>query len=208
MKGVASCAAGRAIERATQNARRGSEWWCCTGEIDERSVPEAFQGGDGRGDEKAEDVGARRRAGVARAAGDGALAAAAGKMPRRLRAEPGAARDGPWLVAPEAAALLEAVLPVCTTGKPADHVDGGVSGAERRRAAIAFVPLDSFDAGAVQKLWMRGQASKELASVSLKSWQTLADRLGRNARILTLARALPAGKTETSSAGVAVRAAS
>jgi hypothetical protein len=53
---------------------------------------------------------------------------------------------------------------------------------------------------------MRGQASKELSSVSLKSWKDLASRLGGNARVLTWARALCAGKTDAELAEIAEHA--
>jgi tetratricopeptide (TPR) repeat protein len=117
--------------------------------------------------------------------------------------------DGPWSLSAEAAALLEAILPVCTTGKPkllvTSTAEFQVPGDQAR--GLAFVPLGSFDAASVQKLWMRGQASNELASVSLRSWQHLAERLGRNARILGWARALCAGKPDGEMVDVATRAA-
>ena len=76
--------------------------------------------------------------------------------------------SGPWRVTPEAAELLEALVPACAVGKPKLLVTSTAAfqvpdGQER---ALAFAPLGSFEPAAVRKLWMRGQTSNELASVS------------------------------------------
>ncbi|WP_437563968.1 tetratricopeptide repeat protein [Sorangium sp. So ce542] len=109
---------------------------------------------------------------------------------------------------PEAAALLEALLPTCATGKPklliTSTAEFRVPWANER--ALAFMPVGALDRAAVRKLWARGRASNELANVSLESWHDLADRLGRNARVLAWARALLAGKTDEELAAVAASA--
>jgi tetratricopeptide (TPR) repeat protein len=214
MKGVGkSCAVGRAIERAKQQqADLGVV--VLHGAVDGRSVLEAFQEAveHGGGDEEAERLLARadepflkRVQAVMKLWRRRPMAIVLDDFEQNLEPREG----GAWIVAPEAAGLLEALLPVCATGKPklviTSTAEFQVPG--RYERAIAMVPLGSFDAAAVRKLWMRGQASNELSHVSLSSWQDLADRLGRNARILTWARALCAGKTDDELAGVARRAA-
>lgn len=214
MKGVGkSCAVGRVVERAKQHA---SELGVVVmhGAISERSVLEAFR--EAVTSHGSDEIAER----LLSLAGEPVLWRVRRVMEHwrgrhvaivlddfEQNLEPRS--DGPWLVAPEAAALLEALLPTCATGKPkvliTSTAEFRVPGNEEQ--AIAFVPLGSFNAAAVRKLWMRGQASNELSSVSLKSWQVLADRLGRNARILTWARALLAGKTDDELAAVAARAA-
>ena len=212
MKGVGkSCAVGRAIERAKQVAPDLAVV-VVHGEIDERSVLEAFQAAveTSGGDEVAEKALARTDVAV--------LLDRVRRVMELWRGRPVAIvlddfeqnlerrSDGPWRLSAEAAALLEVLLPVCTTGKPklADRRRRRSFDAAGRalRRALAFVPLGSFDDAAVRKLWMRGQASNELASVSLKSWRELAERLGRNARILAWARSLLGGKTDEELAGV------
>jgi tetratricopeptide (TPR) repeat protein len=212
MKGVGkSCAVGRAIERAKQQAP-DLGLVVVHGEIGERSVLEAFQEG-------------------ARAAGDEAAEKALGRADvpvfdrvRRVmdlwRRRPAAIvlddferhleprSDGPWLLAPGAAALLDAVLPGCVEGKPRLLITSTAAFEMPARYAQALVlePLGAFDARAVQKLWMRGQASNDLGSVTLGSFQDLAERLGRNPRILAWARALCGRKADAELAEVAARA--
>ncbi|KYF50068.1 hypothetical protein BE08_29895 [Sorangium cellulosum] len=213
MKGVGkSCAVGRTIERAKQHTPELGVV-VLHGALDERGVLEAFQQAaraDGA-DLAAEDMLARaeesvlqrvrrvmehwRRRRVVMVLDD---------FEKNLDPSTGS----PWLIKPEAAALLEALLPTCATGKPklliTSTAEFQVPGANDR--ALAFMPLGAFDSAAVRKLWMRGQASNELASVSLKSWHDLAERLGRNARVLAWARALLAGKPDAELAAVAASA--
>ncbi|WP_437942307.1 tetratricopeptide repeat protein [Sorangium sp. So ce341] len=213
MKGVGkSCVVGRAIERAKQHTPELGVV-VVHGAIDERAVLDAFQEAVavGGGDATAEKL----------------LARAEERVFQRVRRlmehwrrrpvvvvlddfeqnlEPGT--SGPWLVKPEAVALLEALLPTCATGKPKLMI---TSTAEFRvpwanERALAFVPVGALDEAAVRKLWARGRASNELANVSLEGWHDLADRLGRNARVLAWARALLAGKTDEELAAVAASA--
>jgi tetratricopeptide (TPR) repeat protein len=214
MKGVGkSCAVGRAIERAKQEQPELAVV-VLHGAVDERSVLEAFQEviETGGGDEEAERLLKRV---------DEEVAKRVRRVMERWRRRPVVivlddfeqnlerSAGGAWLVVPEAAALLEALLPVCRAGKPklliTSTAEFQVPGGFER--AVAMLPLGSLDAAAVRKLWMRGQASNELSHVSLKSWQDLAERLGQNARVLAWARALCAGKTDKELAEVARRAA-
>ncbi|KYF73026.1 hypothetical protein BE17_36145, partial [Sorangium cellulosum] len=213
MKGVGkSCVVGRAIERAKQHTPELGIV-VIHGAIDERGVLEAFENAIAvsGGDEEAEHLLARadervfqrvrrvmqhwRRRHVAIVLDD---------FEQNLERNTG----GPWLVKPEAMALLDALLPLCVTGRPKLLITSTalfqVPGVHER--ALPFVELGSFDSAAVRKLWMRGQASNELASVSLKSWHDLAERLGRNARVLAWARALLAGKPDEELAAVAASA--
>ncbi|WP_159397190.1 tetratricopeptide repeat protein [Sorangium cellulosum] len=213
MKGVGkSCAVGRTIERAKQHTPELGVV-VLHGAIDERGVLEAFKQAVGAGgvDRTAEEMLARAEESVLHRVR---------RLMERWRRRPVVivlddfeqnlerSTGGPWLVKPEAAALLEALLPACATGKPkvliTSTAEFRVPGANER--ALVFVPLGAFDSAAVRKLWMRGQASNELASVSLKSWHDLAERLGRNARVLAWARALLAGKTDEELAAVAASA--
>jgi tetratricopeptide (TPR) repeat protein len=210
MKGVGkSCAVGRAIERAKQVAPELLVV-IVHGVIDGRSVLDAFQDAiaTSGGDEAAERLLAladepvfRRARRVMEGWRGRHVAIVLDDFEQNLERR----SDGPWLVAPHAAALLEVLLPTCTMGKPklliTSTAELQVPGGHEQ--ALAFVPLGSFDAAAVQKLWMRGQASNELACVSLKSWQHLAERLGCNARILTWARALLARKADDELAAIA-----
>ena len=212
MKGVGkSCAVGRVLERAKQNTPELITV-VLHGAIDDRGVLEAFQEAatTGDGDKTTEGLLARADEPVLRRVQ---------RVLEHWRRRPVAIvlddfeqnlerrNDGPWQVTPEAAALLQALLPVCLTGKPklliTSTAEFQVPGDEQ---AIVFVPLGSFEPASVRKLWMRGQSSSELSHVSLESWQTLAERLGRNARILAWARALLAGKRDHELAAVAARA--
>ncbi|WP_437738072.1 tetratricopeptide repeat protein [Sorangium sp. So ce1335] len=211
MNGVGkSCAVGRTIERAKQHTPELGVV-VLHGAIDERGVLEAFKEAIAVGDEAAEKL-------LARA--DESVLQRVRRLMEHWRRRPlvivlddfeqnlERSTGGPWLVKPEAAALLEALLPTCATGKPklliTSTAEFRVPGANDR--ALAFIPLGPFDSAAVRKLWMRGQASNELASVSLKSWHDLAKRLGRNARVLAWARALLARKTDEELAAVAASA--
>ena len=213
MKGVGkSCAVGRAIERAKQEQ---SELAVVVvhGAVDERSVLEAFQetAMTGRGDKEAErlldradEMVLKRVRRVMELWRGRPVVIVLDDFEQNLERDAG----GAWLVTPEAAGLLEVLLPVCATGKPkilvTSTAEFEVPGGYER--AVAMLPLGSLEASAVRKLWMRGQASNELSHVSLKSWQDLAERLGRNARVLAWARALCAGKTDDELAEVARRA--
>ena len=213
MKGVGkSCAVGRALERAKQNTPELITI-VLHGAIDDRGVLEAFQEAatTGDGDKAAEGLLARadepllrRVQGVLELWRRRPVAIVLDDFEQNLERR----NDGPWQVTPEAAALLQALLPVCSTGKPklliTSTAEFQVPGDEQ---TIVFVPLGSFEPASVRKLWMRGQSSSELSHVSLQSWQTLAERLGRNARILAWARALLAGKRDDELAAVAARAA-
>ncbi|KYG04189.1 hypothetical protein BE21_48170 [Sorangium cellulosum] len=213
MKGVGkSCVVGRAVERAKQHTPELGVV-VVHGAIDERAVLDAFQEAVavGRGDATAEKLLARAEERVFQRVR---------RLMEHWRRRPvvvvlddfeqnlDRGTGGPWLVKPEAAALLEALLPACATGKPKLLITS--TAAFRvpwsNERALAFMPVGALDDAAVRKLWMRGRASNELANVSLEGWHDLADRLGRNARVLAWARALLAGKTDEELAAVAVSA--
>ena len=213
MKGVGkSCAVGRAIERAKQVVPE-LRVVVLHGVINELAVHEAFRRAiaTSGGDEAAERLLARTDEAVARRVErvmalwrERHVAIVLDDFEQNLERR----SDGPWRVTNEAAALLDAILPVCVVGKPKLLITSTaeLEGSGDHARSLALVPLGSFDAAAVQKLWMRGQASNELASVSLRSWQHLAERLGRNPRILAWARSLCAGKADDEMVNVATRA--
>ncbi|WP_437718791.1 tetratricopeptide repeat protein [Sorangium sp. So ce448] len=213
MKGVGkSCAVGRTIERAKQHTPE-LVVVVLHGAIDERGVLEAFDQAvkAGGADQNAEAILARAEERVfqrVRRLMDHWRARRVVIVLDDFEQNVERSTGGPGLVEPEAAALLEALLPACTLGKPklliTSTAEFLVPGANAR--ALAFVPLGVLDGAAVRKLWMRGQASNELANVSLKSWHDLAERLGRNARVLTWARALLAGLRDEELAAVAASA--
>ncbi|MEZ4299570.1 MAG: CHAT domain-containing protein [Polyangiaceae bacterium] len=214
MKGVGkSCTVGRTIERAKQHTPE-LQTVVIHGEIDERSVLEAFTGSISAsgGDETAERLLARVDEGVFRR-----VQRVMEHWRRRhvvvvlddfeQNLEP--TTSGPFLLSREAAALLDVLLPVCRAGTPKLLITSTAEPAlaPEHARALAFMPLGALEPTSIRKLWNRGQASNDLSSVSLQAWGALAERLGRNARILSWARSLLAGKTDAELAGVAKRAA-
>lgn len=213
MRGVGkSCVTGRAVERAKQVAPK-LRVVILHGVVDEHHVLDAFQASLSNGDE---DAYAARLLGLA---DEPVLTRVRRLMDHWREREVAIILDdfehnlqccssGPWLLSADAGKLLELLLPICATGKPklivtstAEFATPGEHG-----DALAFIPLGSLDTGAVRKLWMRGQTSNELARVSLKTWHELADRLGRNARVLTWAKALCAGRADDTLAAVVASA--
>lgn len=222
MRGVGkSCAVGRVIERATQVVPELRVVVILHGVVHEQSMHGAFQeaiatsGGDVAAERflaRTDESVVRRVRRVMELWRERDVIIVLDDFEQNLERR----SDGVWRVTAEAAALLEAILPVCSAGKPKVLITStaefqvpsstGQGEEDEKAFALAFVPLGSFDAAAVQKLWMRGQASNELVCVSLRSWQSLAERLGRNARILGWARGLCAGKADGEMVEVAARA--
>ena len=97
---------------------------------------------------------------------------------------------------PEAAALLEAVVPACLVGQPKVLVTSTAHFALPTKVAGALVEMDlgALEPASVRKLWLRGQEGKELAHLQPQQWEKLAERLGRNARVLDWARQLMGGR--------------
>jgi hypothetical protein len=213
LKGVGkSCAVGRMVERATQQEPELLTV-VVHGALDDRSVLEAFEAAALR----AKDLEA-----------EALLKRADDAVPRRVRRvmehwrlrpvvvvlddfeqnlEPRA--DGPWQLDPRAAALLPELLAVCSSGRPklvltSTAEPAWPAGTEQ---SLVSEPLGALEEAEVRKLWMRGQAANELSHVSLASWEALAKRMGRNARVLTWARALCARRTDAELARVAESAA-
>lgn len=98
---------------------------------------------------------------------------------------------------PVAVSLLEAIVPVCVDGHPKILITSTARFTlpARLQGYFAEVDLGALDAASVRKLWLRGQESGELAHVPPSQWTALAERLGRNARVLDWARQLLSGKT-------------
>jgi hypothetical protein len=214
MKGVGkSCAVGRVLERAKQ---RSPELRVAVlhGMIDERGVLEAFQEAATAGgwDETAMRLLDRT---------DAVVIDRVRRVMEHWRGQPLAIvlddfeqnlerrTDGLQQVKPEAADLIEALLPVCATGKPKMLITSTASfeGPGTARGELTFVRLGGIEKGALRKLWRRGHDAKELAGVTQGTWEALAERLGRNARVLAWARALCAGKTDEELTRVAAEAA-
>lgn len=115
---------------------------------------------------------------------------------------------GPARLLSHAAALLDVILPVCKLGRPRLLITTTAMFAAPavHAAVLGELPLGALEAASVRKLWMRGPAASEHISVSLGHWETLAGRLGHNARILGLARDLLTGKTSDELAEIAAQA--
>lgn len=98
---------------------------------------------------------------------------------------------------PEAAELLEAIIPACLTARPKLLVTSTARFAlpTKLEGSLAEMDLGAIDDASVRKLWLRGQESGELAHVLPGRWRALAERLGRNARVLEWARQLLGGRT-------------
>jgi tetratricopeptide (TPR) repeat protein len=100
------------------------------------------------------------------------------------------------VLTPGAAAIVPVLVEACLARRPkllitttaSFEVVGGPP------TSIAEIPIGAFEPSAVRKLWTRG-AQKELASIAPSTWNTLAETLGRNPRVLDWARALIGGKT-------------
>ena len=103
--------------------------------------------------------------------------------------------NGKARIKPYTAELLRTLLPICRTGRPKvlmtttadfDSLPG-------EDTALSEIYLGSFARSATRKLWSRG-IHQELKNISPESWEELAERLGRNARVLDWARTLIAGR--------------
>ncbi|MEO1334329.1 MAG: CHAT domain-containing protein, partial [Myxococcota bacterium] len=104
--------------------------------------------------------------------------------------------EGAARLKPYTADVLKMLLPICRGGAPKLMLTTTASFeplADEERA-LAEVPLGPFARAATRKLWSRGVA-RELKNISAGAWDTLAERLGRNARVLDWARTLLAGRT-------------
>jgi tetratricopeptide (TPR) repeat protein len=108
-----------------------------------------------------------------------------------------AADAGDARIVPDVVELLEVLVPACWSGRPKLLVTTSMSFALPANCAGALVELrlGPFEPATLRKLWSRGQQSGELKQLSPEAWQELAERLGRNARVLDWARSLLGGKT-------------
>ncbi len=106
--------------------------------------------------------------------------------------------NGHARLSPYAAQLLGVLLPACRVGRPKLVITTTATFEmpTGETDTLAAIELGPFQPGALRKLWMRGQVEQgEFQNVSLSQWLDLAERLGRNARILDWARQLISGKT-------------
>jgi tetratricopeptide (TPR) repeat protein len=103
---------------------------------------------------------------------------------------------GEALLQPLAASLLEVLLPVCREEQPKLLITSTARFAAPSplEGTLAEIPLGALDGSSVRKLWLRGR-SAELSGIGPADWNILAQRFGRNARVLDWARQLLAGKT-------------
>ncbi len=104
--------------------------------------------------------------------------------------------DGHARLSSQAAALLEVLLPACQAHRPSLLMTTTASfraptGYER---SLFEVRLGAFEAPTIRKLWTR-LPEDDRGKISPNAWNHLADRLGRNARVLDWARTLLRGKT-------------
>jgi tetratricopeptide (TPR) repeat protein len=104
--------------------------------------------------------------------------------------------EGEAQLSPFAAALLEALLPICHDEQPKLLVTSTARFAlpPSLEGLLAEVPLGALEAASVHKLWSRGRTA-ELAGLGPNAWRELCERFGRNARLLDWARQLLGGKT-------------
>ena len=106
--------------------------------------------------------------------------------------------DGHARLRPHAAQLLEVMLPPCRVGRPKLLVTTTASfeAPTGEDEALAPIELGALQPGSITKLWLRGKTEEgDLQQMTLKTWRALAERLGRNARILDWARRLISGQT-------------
>lgn len=103
--------------------------------------------------------------------------------------------EGDAQLRPFAAAVLEALLPICRDEQPRLLITSTARFAlpGRLEGLLAEVPLGALEASSVQKLWARGYHD-EFTGLGPAAWRELCERFGRNARLLEWARQLLGGK--------------
>jgi hypothetical protein len=208
LKGVGkSCAVGRMVERATQQVPELLTV-VVHGALEDRTVLEAFEAAALRAKDLEVEALLKRA--------DDAVPRRVRRVMEHWRLRPvivvlddfeqnlAPRVDGPWQLDPRAAALLPELLAVCASGRPKLVLTSTAEPAWPAGTGQSLVsePLGALEEAEVRKLWMRGQAANELSHVSLASWEALAKRMGRNARVLAWARALCAKRTDAELARV------
>lgn len=115
---------------------------------------------------------------------------------------------GPAHLRSYAAEILDALLPACKVGRAKMLITTTATFAipMEHAGALGELRLGTFEPSSVRKLWMRGPSSGPHIPVSLRYWESLAARLGSNARILSWARDLLAGKTPDELAAIGAQA--
>ncbi len=104
--------------------------------------------------------------------------------------------SGPARLSPFAARLLGVLLSTCKVARAKLLVTCTATFelAPELVDALSEIELGPLEPSDVNKLWSRGRES-DLRDVSPRQWAALAERLGRNARVLDWARALLGGRT-------------
>ena len=104
--------------------------------------------------------------------------------------------DGLARLMPFAARLLGTLLPACRTAKAKVLITSTADFelAPQLLGSLTAIELGPLEPNDVRKLWTRGRET-DLREVSPAQWAALAERLGRNARILDWARTLLGGGT-------------
>ncbi|MEM7246726.1 MAG: tetratricopeptide repeat protein [Acidobacteriota bacterium] len=204
MKGVGkSCLVGRAVVRHVEDVGSGHGLVVLHGRIDEAQLLERFTAAAVQlQDDEAEALLQRTDLSVAQRIGR--LLASRWSRKRVVIILDDFEQNlteqvsGPALVEPSVAELLAALLPPCRDGAPALLVTSTACFAlpSEVEEALAPVELGSLELASVRKLWVRGRGKKgELHGVRQEDWETLAERFGRNARVLDWARQLFGGST-------------
>jgi tetratricopeptide (TPR) repeat protein len=217
MKGVGkSCLAGRAIQRVSQELDDPGQLGLVVvhGALDELNVLEQFEAQTLRWNDKqaetilkdaSEPLLRRLRRLLAHHWKRRRLVLVLDDFEQNLDIRP----EGHALLKPQAAALLEVLVPACRTAQAKLLVTTTASFElnERDQASLPVIRLGPFERSSIRKMWLRGQndgggpgspgagSLGTLAGFSSSTWNTLCDRLGRNPRILDWARTLIAGKS-------------
>ncbi len=201
MKGVGkSCLAGRAIERHAQDCPTAALLVLhgkldemvllervrrCALECDDREAEKILDNKDEPAERRVERLllGRWRRRELVIVLDD---------FEQNLELQP----SGPARLSPFAARLLGVLLSTCKVARAKLLVTCTATFelAPELVDALSEIELGPLEPSDVNKLWSRGRES-DLRDVSPRQWAALAERLGRNARVLDWARALLGGRT-------------
>ncbi|MCA9686997.1 MAG: ATP-binding protein, partial [Myxococcales bacterium] len=115
--------------------------------------------------------------------------------------------DGDARPSAKAAAMLEVLLPACHGYRPKLLITttASFSMPSEHPRALTELRLGSFHSSVLRKLWMR-LPEVDRSKISPATWCDLAERLGRNARVLDWAMTLLRGKTPDEVADMARKA--
>ncbi|MBI5851364.1 MAG: tetratricopeptide repeat protein [Planctomycetes bacterium] len=201
MKGVGkSCLAGRAIDRHGQDSGELA-LLVLHGALDDATVLEharrcAVASGDREAEKVLENVNEPVERRIERLLlgrwSKRALVVVLDDFEKNLELCP----DGLARLSPFAAPLLGTLLPACRTAKAKVLITSTVDFelAPQLQGSLSAIELGPLEPSDVRKLWTRGRET-DLRDVSPAQWDALAERLGRNARILDWARILLGGRS-------------